>query len=522
MKKFLIGLFIFFILLGAAALYLNTYLKNQLQEILENDLPASISLDYENINIDSWGGNASMTNATVRIKANDSMPRSEVKNASVQLRGLNHWDYFKNKNIHFKNISIHADSLTHYSNRNKKKEENKKQKDSTSENPISAQNMDRHFLIEKFDLVTDYIQIINPKTDSVNLKTAHFNLKLKNITPSISGAITRPFDYEEILMSYDSLYYQTNQYDVLTVGHVEWNGTDLEMNDTRLKTQYSRNQLSKMIEKERDHMDFSIKNIKIHNLKYGEESGEFYINTPLLELEQPSLNIYRDKRIADDLTKKPLYSKMLRELNFEMMIDTIKIKNGGIVYHEKVNSATEAGMLDFSNLNASLYNVGNTYELGEKKTTIAIKAIFMKSSPMSLDWNFDINDPQDKFYVKGSLSKFPVANLESFTSPNLGVEMSGKLEHTYFTIYGNNYSSHIDMQMTYDEFKVNIMNQEKKKKKWFASTIANIFIAKTTKNEDGGFKEGSGEVNRDQTKSFFNYLWLNLREGMLKTVTVLD
>ena len=197
---------------------------------------------------------------------------------------------------------------------------------------------------------------------------------------------------------------------------------------------------------------------------------------------------------------------MLRELNFEMMIDTIKIKNGGIVYHEKVNSATEAGMLDFSNLNASLYNVGNTYELGEKKTTIAIKAIFMKSSPMSLDWNFDINDPQDKFYVKGSLSKFPVANLESFTSPNLGVEMSGKLEHTYFTIYGNNYSSHIDMQMTYDEFKVNIMNQEKKKKKWFASTIANIFIAKTTKNEDGGFKEGSGEVNRDQTKSFFNYL----------------
>ncbi|RXG14616.1 hypothetical protein DSM03_105152 [Leeuwenhoekiella aestuarii] len=522
MKKFLIGLFIFFVLLGAAALYLNTYLKNQLQEIIKNDLPESLSLDYEDITIDSWGGNASMAHATVRIKANDSTPRSEVKNASVQLKGLDHWDYFKNKNIHFKNISIHADSLTHYKHSNEQKEQHSKKKDSTTENPIQAQNLDRHFQIDKFDLVTDYIQIINPKTDSVTLKTAHFNLKLENITPTITAAITRPFDYEEIFMSYDSLYYQTNRFDILTVSHVEWDGTDLVMNDLRLKTQYSRSQLSTMIKKERDHIDFSIKNIKFHNLKYGEKSGEFYLNTPLLELQNPYLNIYRDKRIADDLTKKPLYSKMLRDLNFEMMIDTIKIKNGGIVYHEKVNSNTAAGMLDFSNLNASLYNVGNTYNLGEKKTSIAIKAVFMKSSPMSLDWNFDINDPQDKFYVKGSLSKLPVANLESFTSPNLGVEMSGDLEHTYFTIYGDNYSSHIDMQMTYDEFKVNIMNQEKKKKKWFASTIANIFIAKTSKNEDGGFKEGAGEVNRNQTKSFFNYLWLNLKEGMLKTVTALD
>ena len=522
MKKLLIGLFIFFVVLGAAALYLNSYLKNQLQEVIKNDLPESLTLDYQELNIDSWGGNASMMNATVRLKANDSMPRSEVKNASVKLQGLDHWDYFKNKNIHFKRISIHADSLTHYSHRSQENEEPTQKKDSTAENPISAKNLDRHFQIEKFDLVTDYIQIINPKTNSVSLKTAHFNLELENITPTISETITRPFNYEKIAMSYDSLYYEMNQFDVLTIGQVNWDGNDLELEDTRLKTQYSRSQLSQMLKKERDHMNFSIKNIKIHDLKYGEKSEKFYINASLLELEQPFLNIYRDKRLADDYEKKPLYSKMLRDLNFEMMMDTIKLKNGGIIYNEKVNNQTDPGTLNFSSLNASLFNMGNTYALGEKKTRIAINAVFMKSSPMHLDWNFDINDPQDKFYLKGSLSKLPVSNLESFTSPNLGVEMSGELEHTYFTIYGTNYSSHIDMQMTYDDFKVNIMDQEKKKKKWFASTIANIFIAKTSKNEEAGFKEGSGDVNRDQTKSFFNYLWLNLREGMLKTVTALD
>ena len=159
---------------------------------------------------------------------------------------------------------------------------------------------------------------------------------------------------------------------------------------------------------------------------------------------------------------------------------------------------------------------------GEKKTKIDLNARFMKSAPFSVDWDFDVQDEQDKFRFVGTLSNLPAKQLQAFTGPNLGVEMTGSVARTYFTIYGNNYSSHIDMQMTYDDFKVSILNQEKGKKKWLVSTLANIFISKTSKNDEGGFKEGSGDVNRNQTKSFFNYLWLNLKDGMLKTVTALD
>ena len=524
MKKLLIGLFIFIALLGAAALYLNTYLKSQLQGIIQNDLPNSISLDYDDLNIDSWGGNASMTHATVRIKANDSMPRSEVKNASVTLTGLDHWDYFKNKNIHFKKISIHADSLTHYQKRSEKdkKEEKEKKKDSITENPISAKNIDRHFEIEKFDLVTDYIQIINPKTDSINLRTAHFNLSLENITPTISETITRPFNYERISLSYDSLYYQVNQFDVLTVQHVNWDGSSLKLDNTQLKTEVTRNELSQSLKKERDHVDLKIKKIRIDSLKYGDRSGKFYINSSAMTLEEPSLNIYRDKRVADDNTPKPLYSKMLRDLKFDLMIDSIIIKNGFIVYSEKVNTNEPAGEINFKKLNAKMAHVGNTYKENEKKTTIDIQAIFMKKTPISIDWNFDVQNKQDKFNLVGSLNNLPVENLNGFTKPNLGVEMQGHLSKTFFTIHGNNYNSKIDMQMTYDDFKVAILNQEKNKKKWFTSTLANLFISKTSKREDTGYKEGKGEVTRNQTKSFFNYLWLNLKDGMLKTVTLLD
>ena len=77
MKKFLIGLLIFIVLLGAAALYLNTYLENQLRDIIQTKLPSSLAIEYEELDIDSWQGNASLKNATVRINISDSVPKAK-------------------------------------------------------------------------------------------------------------------------------------------------------------------------------------------------------------------------------------------------------------------------------------------------------------------------------------------------------------------------------------------------------------------------------------------------------------
>ncbi|MCC4213560.1 hypothetical protein [Leeuwenhoekiella parthenopeia] len=523
MRKILAGLFIVVVLLGLTALYLNSYLKDQLQEVIENDLPKSISLSYEDLNIDSWGGNAQMKNACVSFQSNDSLPGSRVQNATVTLEGFNHWDYFREKNIHFNKINIHADTLIHYPHQGPKREVSQKEKQDSINNPISAKNLDHKFQIEQFNLVTDFIQIRNPETEQVVLKTAHFNLKLTAITPTITETPTRPFNYEQIQLSSDSLYYKLNEFDVLTIAQVKWDGIRLVLENTHLKTIVSRSTLSKSISREQDHTNFSIKRVTLDSLRYGHHpSKKVYVDASVLEMEQPALIIYRDKRLPDNYETKPLYSQKLRELNFDLMIDSVRIKNGAITYEEKVNSATQAGRLDFKQINASIYNLGNTYKIGTKKTAIDIRAMFMKQSTLRLSWNFDVQNTQDLFHVNGSLQNLPAEDLNAFTSPNLGVSMEGSLQEVYFDITGNDYSSQIDMKMKYDEYKVSIVDQEKKKKKWLASTLANIFISKTSKREESGFKEGQGEVERNRNKSFFNYLWINIKEGMLKSMTLLD
>ena len=95
MKKFLIGLLIFIVLLGAAALYLNTYLENQLRDIIQTKLPSSLAIEYEELDIDSWQGNASLKNANLE---NANLEDASLKWANLEGANL--------KNANLKNANL--------------------------------------------------------------------------------------------------------------------------------------------------------------------------------------------------------------------------------------------------------------------------------------------------------------------------------------------------------------------------------------------------------------------------------
>ena len=139
-------------------------------------------------------------------------------------------------------------------------------------------------------------------------------------------------------------------------------------------------------------------------------------------------------------------------------------------------------------------------------------------APLHVDWSFDINSPTDRFRFLASLGQLDAGKINSFTQPNLGAKMSGMVQQTYLDIDGNNTDSSINMKMNYSDFKVEILKKDSKKN-WLVSAIANIFISKDSKDNDGGhFNTGEGKATRDQTKSFFNYLWLNVKSGLIKTL----
>lgn len=274
-----------------------------------------------------------------------------------------------------------------------------------------------------------------------------------------------------------------------------------------------------MISVERDHFDIKIDSFSLKSQKFGyEQDSLFYFKSELVELHQPKMSIYRNKLIADDNSIKPLYSKMLRQLKFDLTLSKLLINNGGITYTEKVKAENAAGEIDFSELNATITNLSNTYEPSEK-TTINIDAVFMKDTPLNVEWYFDVNDVNDHFIFKADLGKLDANKMNMFTEPNLNVRLEGEIYKTYFTIDGYDHTSTVDLKLNYDDFKVVVMQKNERKKNQFLSAVVNIFIKKNSDHDGSHFRDGSAKVERNKTKSVFNYIWLNASEGLKNAMT---
>lgn len=72
------------------------------------------------------------------------------------------------------------------------------------------------------------------------------------------------------------------------------------------------------------------------------------------------------------------------------------------------------------------------------------------------------------------------------------------------------------MQLKYRDFKVNILKDGEEGSKSFLSDLANLILKNDSVNEE--VSQENIEVERDRTKSFWNFLWLCIREGAIKTL----
>ena len=99
--------------------------------------------------------------------------------------------------------------------------------------------------------------------------------------------------------------------------------------------------------------------------------------------------------------------------------------------------------------------------------------------------------------------------------PALNVKAKGGIEDMRFNFYGDKESATGDMKLVYKNFKVEVLKEDGEEKNKLLSALANLIVnnkATSTEKEQKNIK-----TTRDATKSFWNYLWKNIRNGALKS-----
>lgn len=324
------------------------------------------------------------------------------------------------------------------------------------------------------------------------------------------------FKVKDYYITTRNLAYKTQFYN-LSLGLLKLNKNKVQINNFAMKPLVSRAQFIKMIPVERDLYDLKAGQITAEG-EWDLFSHNKMVNVSQVDIQSANANIFRSKIPKDDPKIKALYSKMLRSIKIPMTIHNLDLKNSVLVYEEDTPESMGPGKLTFSNFNMNAKNLNSAKIKGKPtKVDIKINCSFMNLSPLSVNWNFDVADQNDRFAISGKTTNLPASGINPFIRPYLHVTATaGTIQEMLFNFKGNPAGLHGTFNLKHKDLKVAVLNKNNHEKKGFLTAVANVFL----KSNSGNFPEAVTveNVERDPTKSFFNLFWRGIEQGLKKTL----
>lgn len=509
-KKLAIGILGTILLLICLNFVLDIWISAKLKSILTQKNTSSFVVKYKNIDTSLFNNSISVDDISLIPKkdVSDTLAKTKIS-GTIKLVKVTHIGIFGilfNNKITANNIIISNPKITILTN---KKSDKKEQDD-------AVKSLEKTFSISNIYLNNADIKIVNEESKKVLLSVHNLNVILDKIGLS-DKTITKkiPFSYKNYSFNCDSIYYHRNEFYDIETKKISSSNSELKVSDFKMIPLYNRKQFVTKIAAEKDLYTISSKEISVNNMKWSFQDSVFYFYTKSILLDKVTASIYRSKEPKDDLTKKKLYNSLLRDLKFNLKVDTLKIRNSILIYEEEITFEKGPGKLFFDDFNLTATNIQsgfNKTKLPDLKIKINCK--FMKTSPLNVNWRLNVMDKTDGFRIQGTIANFDLEKLNPFTKPYINVNTKGNFDKVIFDITGNDVSSKGKFSLQYDNLKVVVFQKDdRKKKNKLLTAIGNLFVKTDTKDR---LKSTDVEVKRIQEKSFYNFLWLNIAEGLKK------
>ncbi|MDO5655147.1 MAG: hypothetical protein Q4G27_03290 [Flavobacteriaceae bacterium] len=331
------------------------------------------------------------------------------------------------------------------------------------------------------------------------------DLKILTAPKETENTITYTF----INLNARDLKYPMNHLHTMKVKNIEVEQNLAKLKQFSIEPNFSRENFQKQIKEEQDVINLKVPEILIKNYDFSFDEVNNFFSAQFINLSQPDLNIFRDKTMPDQTPRKPMYSEMLRNLKFKLAIDEIELRKAKLTYEEKVAENQPPGKIYFTEFDAKIRNIHN--KNSSRPVDIRVDTRFMGHAPTWVNWQFNIQQPYDKFQITGEVNQLDARSMDNFLVPNMKAKLDGDVLKASFNFTGNDKGLTGKMDMLYDNLKVEILDDENEKK-GVVSTIAN-FLVKSKKDKIDNTPNHI-QVERDQQKSFFNLFWLGLKEGI--------
>jgi hypothetical protein len=130
------------------------------------------------------------------------------------------------------------------------------------------------------------------------------------------------------------LYYDLVDLHDLTIDDLSFKNRKVDFKNFKIKPKYTQQSYIRHIKVEKDLMDLYAKLISLEGLELVQNKDKLQLSLDRILIDSTNFNIYRDRTISDDISYKPLYSESLRDLEFDLLVDSILASKLAINYQE--------------------------------------------------------------------------------------------------------------------------------------------------------------------------------------------
>ncbi|MFL1895161.1 hypothetical protein ACJRPK_05630 [Aquimarina sp. 2-A2] len=487
-------LFILYFLVGV---WLEHKIKDALAE-LKND---EIQISYSSVHVEPVLGNISLKSVEF-----DSDNGASGTGEKFEILGLSFWKLWKYEEIVIEEVTL-TNANIYYRNKDKKSVEagiGKPKSFDLNIEEINIRNARVHVGIDSLQKSSKTSFLIQTlRFTKINSNNEIASRKIPFSYGTYKGKIV---NVRTVLDPYHSFELRS-----FTMSQNRWLADSLSITPL-----LSRSAFSDTLTQERDHMRLDGRQVQIESPELDEVDDRLIFTSNFIKLDQFNLDVYRDKRLPDDPSIKPMYSELLRTMNMGIAIDSIELQSGKIEYIEHLENADHPGKLSFNDLSMAVSPINTVQPSVNSEIAVRITSRFMNQAPIEIDWSFDVEKTEDPFSIRGNIKNVDASSMNAFIKPALNIEAEGSLDALYFNFSGNKHTAQGNTAMKFDAFDIQILKEDGRRKKSVLTFISNLIIDR--KEDKGIVNERDIEVTRDKTKSFWNYFWLCIKNGLVETI----
>ncbi|MDX5426951.1 MAG: hypothetical protein LPK46_02250 [Bacteroidota bacterium] len=247
-------------------------------------------------------------------------------------------------------------------------------------------------------------------------------------------------------------------------------------------------------------------------------TGKFDIRSQKARIRGLQLAIYKDKNYPwTNQEPKPSFADLIRKIPFPFSLDTLLLEASEIELSIRGNKGSrKEGVVRFASIEGSILNLSNRKEDHGEGSMARVNIDLKINNEIPTKATLDIHYDHEEHVFTARTGAFSFSALNQTIIPLAGIRIeSGRVTSLEIHSHARRNKAWNRMDITYEGFKVKILDQRERDPKWLMSVAANTLIHSDRSKSVEATQYTS---DRDVLRPPFQFLWLPVRDGFLETM----